>query len=837
MRLTSILFVFLFFQFSRQAALAQQDRVPLRDILQLLEQQFAVSFTFLDETVAGVYTEQPPNTLTLTESIQFLSTRTRLTFTQLDERFITINSPDVSKITICGVLVDKETKAKVIGATIKYKDKFAISSEDGQFELRDIEEQAVVHIKSLGYASLSIEVNRIAASPCATLELTMLPYILSEVLIADYPTTGISKMAEGSYSIQTKELGILPGLTEPDVLFTAQSLPGIQSIDETVSNINVRGGTSDQNLLLWDGMKMYQQGHFFGLISAFNPYFTKRVNLTKNGTSAMFSDGVSSMIDIRSADAVSPVFTGGAGLNMINADAHLKIPISKKSSFHLAFRRSIADIIETPTYREYYARAFRGTDVAMQTNDTVSTDEKFVFYDVSAKYLLDISAKDKLRVSLFQARNNIEYTETETTNNISESKVSSLDQQNDALGVSYSRLWSSKVRTTGQWYVSRYGLKAINNDILNNQQLIQENDVLDMGVKLDVRIQVSNHFELFTGYQFFEVGVTNLEDINNPPYYRNKKEVLRTHVLFVESNYTSPSAKTSIRAGIRTNWFTKFNKFRIEPRIVVSQKLNDDFSLEFLGEMKSQTTTQVIDFQNDFLGIEKRKWVLANDNDLPIIKSKQLSAGLHYQKKVFLVSLEGYSKWVDDITTSSQGFQNQFQFIRTSGSYNVYGIDFLITRRISRFNSWISYSFAKSDYTFEALTPTRFPNNLDIRHRATWGISYMSNHFDISLGINWRNGKPYTEPISATSVVNGEIQYQSPNSSRLQNYWRLDVSAKYKFPISEKINAVAGVSAWNIMSHDNVIDAYYQVAEAGDIVQIQRTALSFTPNLMFRVEF
>ena len=101
---------------------------------------------------------------------------------------------------------------------------------------------------------------------------------LEEIVITNYLTSGITKLNDGSLTIKPKTFGILPGLIEPDVLQTIQAIPGIISTDETVSNINVRGGTHDQNLLLWDGIKMYQSGHFFGLISAFNPHTTKRIN-------------------------------------------------------------------------------------------------------------------------------------------------------------------------------------------------------------------------------------------------------------------------------------------------------------------------------------------------------------------------------------------------------------------------------------------------------------------------------------------------------------------------------------------------------------------------------
>src|SRR5690606_18481264 len=102
-----------------------------------------------------------------------------------------------------------------------------------------------------------------------------------------------------------------------------------------------------QNLVLWDGIRMYQSGHFFGLISAFNPYLTQRVTLIKNGSSAHLGEGVSSTIDIRTDDQVTASFSGGGGINMLYGDFFGKIPVSKKISLHVSGRRSIADIIQT----------------------------------------------------------------------------------------------------------------------------------------------------------------------------------------------------------------------------------------------------------------------------------------------------------------------------------------------------------------------------------------------------------------------------------------------------------------------------------------------------------
>ena len=402
--------------------------------------------------------------------------------------------------------------------------------------------------------------------------------------------------------------------------------------------------------------------------------------------------------------------------------------------------------------------------------------------------------------------------------------------------MNYSRTWNPTVTSSAQWYLSRYRLNSTNNDITNDQRLIQENDVLDQGLKLDTRFVLSKFAAVLIGYQFFEVGVTNLEDINNPSFYRRKKTVLDTHALLADLTLTSANRKTILHAGVRTNYFQKFSKWRIEPRLSLNQKLNEDLCVELLGEFKSQTTTQVIDYQNDFLGVEKRRWVMTNDQDIPIVTSRQASIGLHYAPGNLIFSVEGYGKWVDHIVTSSQGFLNQFQFVRAIGGYQSLGVDLLINRRFRWINAWVSYALSRNTYTFESLVPPDFPSNLDIRHRATAGLSYQSEHLEISGGLNWRTGKPLTRPVTM-NPENGVITYQTPNAERLSDYWRVDLSASYKFRLSPKVRATAGVSVWNILNHENVVDGFYQFNASGDVVLAEKKALACTPNATFRVEF
>ena len=199
---------------------------------------------------------------------------------------------------------------------------------------------------------------------------------LEEILVTEFLTKGIALKDDGVTVINPSKFGILPGLIEPDVLQTIQALPGVTSVDERVSTLNVRGGTNDQNLMLWDGIKMYQSGHFFGLISAFSPYLTHEVKVSKNGTSAMYGDGVSSIIDMKSSSDISDKISGGLGLNMISADAYAKIPLKEKLELQLSVRRSLTDLIKTPTYDTYYKRIFQDTDLTQSTTNSISTNEK-----------------------------------------------------------------------------------------------------------------------------------------------------------------------------------------------------------------------------------------------------------------------------------------------------------------------------------------------------------------------------------------------------------------------------------------------------------------------------
>lgn len=664
---------------------------------------------------------------------------------------------------------------------------------------------------------------------------------LEEVVVNNFLSKGISKTNNGTITIDANAFDILPGLIEPDVLQIVQNLPGIVSVDERISNINVRGGTNDQNLILFEGIRMYQSGHFFGLISAFNPYLSGDIRISKNGTSALYGNGVSSTINIKNSDDIDNNLKLGLGANLLNVDGFAKVPLSEKTELQLSARRSFTDVLVSKTYDAYFDRIFNDSELnaTNDVNTLLALDERFLFYDLNAKFLYDIDDSSKLRINLLNIYNNLDYNQTfVTSNNDFQETRSALNQISYGASASYSKVFKNKVSAKAQLYYSNYNLDAQNNDITNNQLLKQENRVDDYGLRLDIKKTIDNNTEVRGGYQFNEVGVTNFEDVSNPNFTRFVKEIIRTHVFFGETERYSKSRNTYIRLGARIRYFEKLKELILEPRFAFNQKLSDQLRLEILGELKSQSISQVIDLQQDFFGIEKRRWQLSNLDDVPLLKSQQISLGLSYNQNNLLVSLEGYYKNVEGITAQSQGFQNQFQFINDIGAYTITGLDFLINKRFNNFSTWLSYTLSNNDYKFDTINEgNTFPNTVDLTHVANASLTYSLNNFKLGIGLNWHSGRAYTKPLDMQNTNNSIIEYHNPNSSRLPDYFRVDLSAIYKFQLSRVIKAELGASVWNMFNKDNIINRYYTLDAESNIIEIDNQSLRFTPNLSFRVNF
>ncbi|MGB5419233.1 carboxypeptidase-like regulatory domain-containing protein [Algibacter sp.] len=840
-----VLFLMVFiFSFAAQA----QEKIKLIDLIPNLENKFDVKFSYSENEISTVSVKKPLETDTLESIIEDLNKTTILNFKFLTERYITISTIE-KRVSVCGILISETDNEPLFGASvlISNSSKGVIANDDGAFQLDDVAINEQVVISFLGFKTQAIDVKELLFlnGDCKTIVMIEKSETLNQILIKKYLTTGLQKYIDGSTVLNTKKFGILPGLTEPDILQSIQALPGVESVNESIANINVRGGTNDQNLMLWDGIKMYHSGHFFGLISAYNPYLTNKVVVTKNGTSSEFSDGVSSTINMSTKNAIEEKFSGGFGANLIHADAFLEVPISKKLALHVSGRRSFTDIVSSPTYDNYFERSFQDSELTTNSDNISESNRSsdFFFYDYTAKILFDLNENHKFRANVIGIYNNLDYIESFTNNaDESESKTSNLKQENLGFGASWNGKWSARFLTDFTAFYSQYNVDAIDYRIETDQKLTQANEVLETGIKLKTNFKINNNLNVLSGYQFSEIGILNTTEVSAPAYDKTKKDVLLNHALFTELEFNKKN--TYLRVGVRGNYFQKFNKLVIEPRLNLRQKLSNAFALKLQGEYKNQSATQIIDFQDDFLGVENRRWILANEQSVPISESKQLSFGFEFNKNNLVFDVEGFYKIVDGITVSNQGFYNNFQYLNATGSYNAKGVEFLVNKTANKYSTWLSYTYSLNDYEFKTLTPSIFPNNLDIRHSVSLAFNYdIFKSFKASVGGIWRSGRPFTKPIEGNETTqNGNtvfVNYDAPNSENLDDFMRLDASLSYALNISKTIKSSLRIGVINVLNRKNTINTYYEVDpnDSNSAIKIENKSLGLTPNISLRCDF
>lgn len=804
----------------------------LSEILIFLQEKHQYQFTYADDVIKGIAIKPPHANFSINEAINYLRKETNLVFQFLDNNFISITPKKIS-FSICGYILDEETREPLEAVTIIGKDKQTITDNVGYFKLEINNVNDNISIQHIGFKSIVRLVELFNNDSCPHIYLKPQIETLSEITLSNFIAKGIDKVVDGTFNINFSNFGILPGQIETDVLQTIQALPGIQSVNETVSDINVRGGTHDQNLILWDGIKMYQSGHFFGLISIFNPQTTKNAKLIKNGTSVDYTDGTSGTILMNTDTKIKNTLSGSIGMNFINVDGFIDIPFGDRSSVQLSARKAINDFVEnTPTYSSYFDRIEQDTEA----ENILDRDKQFDFYDTSLRWLYELSDKDFIKISALYVNNELLINENETLNQVDLSKESSLEQQNFGAGLLYRRDWNDDFVTSLSIYETDYKLGAKNADIIKQQQLTQENIVSETSIKLNTWYKYNEQLSLLNGYQYTETGITNFTEVSEIGLEQRETNVLREHGLYSQSNYKSKSGNTHVNIGVRYNYLEDFNRHIFEPRLSINHSLFNYFNLEILGEFKHQNTSQIINFQNDFFGIEKRRWQLTDNDERPIVISKQISLGFSYINSDWLVSVEGYYKNVDGISSQSQGFINQYEFEITTGSYDVLGMDLLINKKFARFSTWLSYTYADNEYTFDEFSELKFPNNIDITHSVGFGSSYTNNNFKVSGGLNWRTGRPITRPELNNEFNGNTINYNSANSSRIPEYLRIDFSATYKFNFTDKIKAQVGIAALNALDENNIITTYYNL-ENNEVKERNNSALNFTPNISFRVLF
>lgn len=673
-------------------------------------------------------------------------------------------------------------------------------------------------------------------------------------IISEYLTPGFDQnQQDGSITLQPSKLEILPGLIEPDVMQSLQLLPGISSPTESATNLHFRGGTPDQNLILWDGIKMYHQGHFFGMISAFNPYITDKVNLYRSGTSSKYGERISGVIDLHTDETVPSKTAMGFGTNLLHTDFFIKTPLEKdKFGLIISARRSFSDLFNTETFNKVSNKVFQNTKI-VNNNQNIEEEEeltiiknKFYFTDFNSKAIWNISNKNKITFSSLFVKNKLDYINSDSENTRTQDI---LNLENNGFSLNWKSVINYKWQIESDIHYSKY--KSFYNnkeeylDISDNNYYYNKANIIDdFGLLLHNNYTIDTNNTVTFGYDFTKYDVAfNLSYFDDEATEENQMEKLNTHSFYFEHQYKNKKWYT--RTGIRNSYFSNNCKIYLEPRIYIDFELNSLLKIKASGEIKNQAISQLVSFEFNYLGLDDAIWVLTNNDDIPVLNNKQLTTGILFNKKGWKIDIEAYYKRTEGLTTLTKGFNSTVRDDYASGFSDAFGIDFLIKKRIKNFRTWLSYSLSRTSFTFNEIQNNSFAGNFDQRHVLTFSNTYKYNNFQFSLGWHFATGKPYSEPtlestIDSNGDMNYDINFQSQNNKRLPNYHKLDASIIYDFSLSKNVNAKIGASIINLYNQRNIIDKLFQIEEGLDnseLIQQTVVGLEITPNFVFRVHF
>ncbi|PQJ78988.1 carboxypeptidase-like regulatory domain-containing protein [Polaribacter porphyrae] len=851
-----------FLLLSIQTQIYSQDSIainfedePLPAVLKKLEKKFDLRFSYLDNLIKNRKITIVSKKTTLQKILGKIQEITGFVFEKINDRYYIIKKNKKLPITICGFVLDKLTNDKLKDATIINLNQGTGTNTDakGYFNLLNVFASDTLSISYLGYLTQKIPVKYFTSSKCKYIALHTFDEILHEIVLKEYITQGFLQKNDGTIKISPERLEVLPGLTEPDVLETLQYLPGIESPNETASGLHIRGGTPDQNLILWDGIKVYQTGHLFGMISSFNPYITDEINIYKNGAKAKYGNRVSGVIDIHTKKDIPKKATGGFGFNMTHADAFLKVPLfNKKVGFITSFRQSYTDFINTFTYQNLTKKVFQNSRINASENiyslKTSEINNKFYFTDYNIKVIVKPNPKDKFTFSNLSVKNRLDYSALFSNEDYKDREKDNLKINNLGFLTLWKRQWNEKFSQNISLSTSNYHLNYTSQDSFDQVGMLtikKENHIKETEVKLANTIQLGEKHLLEMGYQYSKNNVSFL--FENKTSYNPESDYIITENLnnisnafYTEYTYES-SKKILLDLGMRVHHFSVTKELFFEPRINLKSYLNKNLSIGISGEIKNQPISQIIEFITSDFGLENQIWALADGKDFPVLNNQQISFDLQFKKNNWSINVDNYFKKLKGLTTFTRGFSNTIEGF-SIGDSHIYGVDFLIKKRINNYNTWVSYTLANADLHFDISgEQKKYSGNFDIRHSFNWVHSLKLKNFNLSLGWKYRTGKPYTK---LNIDKDNTISYDKINGSRQPVYHRLDFSGTYQFQFSKSNTwrGKIGISLLNLYNQKNRLHTSYVISQNPNtqdinLIENNQFGLGITPNLVFRASF
>ncbi len=829
----------------------EYDGQSLQEVLQDLEQEFQVVFSYTTDIVVDKSVYHSSSGRDLEFILSSILASFYLEYNHYEQSYIVITKIEKPTWQLCGTVLDEEGLALAFATIYIGRLQIAHSCDDqGQFSWNcSAYGDETVSIRYIGYKEYTCSIGELLDCPTITLEMDLISF--EEIVVKEYVTSGIEQSEDLDHIIlRPKKIDMIPGLTDADVLHMAQLLPGIKSIDESASGLYVRGGTPDQNLILYDRIPVYNSGHFFGMISGINPSLVDQVKIYRNGFSPKYGGRASSVIDIASMDKIPTNIQLDAGINFTHGDASLTVPLWKeKAALVVGARKSYTEIIETPTYRRLSERVFRRgkfDDLNEDEDLPVETVLDFNFSDYNAKLLLRPTKKDQVSLSFFSLHDRLIFDFTDVEDDFQ--TVDRIQLQSYGLSAIWKRTWSDRFRSeifsTGTVYSNEYSLNILDGDEEDHLEELQLNRVEDISYHWNNDWDLNRHIHLQFGIQYADLAVERFyqfEDEETEIDLENDENEILTGHLSVHSIFNKRFKSTF---GIRWNHAFSTAESFWEPRFSMQYLPFKHVQLNASAGIYRQFMSQVLEF-ND-LGLNQDFWVLSDiEENSAVVLSKNFSAGMIYYPSSFILEIDGYFKQQDGLAANFSNFQESDIGDFEIGQANIWGIDVLLKKRWNQFQSWILYSYNRTFYTLEldnAFIQFRAPH--DVPHSFRMTHQYDGSWFSVSAGWNISSGIPYTPVFELDEDEEGALVYEQDqiNIERLPMTHRLDISAMFQLFKKNGWKGSLGCSILNVYNQENIMGReYFSIydddLELYELQERDRNMLRFTPNVVFRIQF
>ncbi len=833
--------------------------IPITKAIDRIEDSTDYIFNYDPSLLAGYTCYGQLELSTVEETLDKVFYNSPLLY-ELQGNTVLVYLPNPESYRICGSIIDALSEEPLVAANIAVLDTtIGIQSDDSgyfEFDFKGYKNQEVA-ITYLGYQPIRFSLQDIKNNTCPTFRMEVNEAIFrQEIIISDYLLDGIALGEEYTgFKLDFDQLSNSHSNVEHDILKTAQLLPGINSIDDSASNLQIRGSNPGQNLVLWEGVPLYNAGHVFGMVSAINPFSVEEVSIYKGAYDPKYDNRVGGILDISLADDLPTGFHGSVGTTFTELHSNLSIPLVKDQvSLEIAGRQSINKLFDSPTLQSYTDKVFQFSIIDDQASDmNLNTEQTLAFHDWNAKVLYRPSSKVLVNAGFYSNAQDFTYafwfdegTFLSQDNINLNTQIISLESE-----VVLTEDWTTSLSLYQSSYSNEYDKREFEEGITiyANDQV---NAIQELSATFSNDIKLGSKSQLRLGYEYNSKAVTlDLGDVINfdASFVPNESEQGSFHNLFQSISYAGK--RLQVDGGNRSSYYQEVDKWFHSPRINLQYVISDHLRLKSDAGIYHQFISQLTNLGAEQIRVDNPLWILNASGQSLSQQADKMALGAVYQKDKWLLDIDAYYNRTSNITTLGPqlgilgdigGFEK--------GSSRVIGIDCLVKKRWSAgISTWLSYSLGQAQYDFPDISDEAFAAPNDIRHTMSLVTNYKYKGFQVSVNTNYHSGLPYSLGIMTLNEEepNAEppflyyLRYDAFNSERLDRYLRLDLNLAYRFDLkpSKPSGIEVSCSLLNLLDRTNVVAREYYVdytdtTEEYSLKSIQKALLDRTALVLLR---